>query len=195
MHFYLEMKKIVFQPPLLSFKTLPSKAQHGSIQSCLRTIPRVWENPKEHSHSQRIKWPSLHPVFKEKYMIIWLQKVALCFERHTSLSRDSDDIFEDPYQIPSKRDGNSLETHCLFPFWKWKRLQSNPKSQIPIVSNLFFSATCCMVQICLAAIDSHWNITYLLPTMMSLFCYNLYNKGSSLLFQLNETMWHLPLLF
>lgn len=70
LNFHLEMKKIVFQPPLLSFKTLPSKAQHGSIQSSLRTIPRVWENQRKHSHSQRIKWPSSHPAFREKN--IWL---------------------------------------------------------------------------------------------------------------------------
>lgn len=38
---------------------------------------------------------------------------------------------------------------CFF-FWKWKALQSNPKSQIPIVPNLIFDVTCCMLQICLA---------------------------------------------
>lgn len=191
------MKKIVFQPPLLSFKTLPWKAQHGSIRSCLRTIPRVWENPKEHSQSQRIKWPSLHPpqesVFKEKCMIIWLQKFALCFKRHTSLPRDSDDWFEDPHQIPSKRDKNSLETHCPFLLQKWKALQSNPKSQIPIVPNLIFDAMCCMLQICLGGYRH--SLKYIHLTTMSLFHYNLYNKSFSLLFQLNETMWHLPLLF
>lgn len=135
-------------------KVQPSKAQHGFIQSCLRiNAPSVGESKRTQQFSEdklAILAPTSKSVFKEKYMIIWLYKCALCFKRHTSLPRDSDDVLEDPHQIPTKRGRNSLETHCLFLSWKWIALQSNPKSRIPVVSNLFFDATYCVLQTCLA---------------------------------------------
>jgi hypothetical protein len=67
------------------------------------------------------------------------------------------------------------------------------KGQIPAVSNMFFDATCCMFQMCLAC----WrhSVKHADLILMPHFCYNVYNKSSSDLFQMHETPWDLSLLF
>lgn len=60
------------------------------------------------------------------------------------------------------------------------------QSQSPIASNLFFDTICYKHQ-------QVYSLKYIPLTIMSPFCYSIYNKGSSLLFQLHETMGQLSL--
>lgn len=121
--------------------------------------------------------PTPQSVYDEKYMIIFtFQWIVMTYLRiHTKYHPKK-------VWIPWKQ-----------AFGKWKAPQSYPKSQSPspVVSNLFFDATCCKLQMCLACLEILTEIqTSSHDVSFFFFCYNVYNKGSSLLFQLHETMWH-----